>query len=657
MLNPFPMIKQFAKAKGLLANFWSALLIMIPASTWSQELEDFPGFGNFSKEEVTLKQVDFDKDANAVILHDLARSQFNEDHHLVTEHRVRIKILNEKGIDRANIVIPYYSRDNFEYITGVEAIIKTFEPNGLSTTENLSRKNIYNKKMDEFYSETRFTLPNVKAGSIFEYVYFSNKKSYSGLEDWNFQSDLPTLTSFYKLAILPNAEFTYKVYKLPTLPIEINNKTTGWVCFQMNNIPALHDEAYMDSRRDNLQRVTFQLSAFNVSGFKEKYINKWEDAAKELLHTPELGGQLNRTLAGTEEFIKATRAIPDEYERLKKVYAFVQQKMSWNGYNSKYTVDGIKKAWEKGSGTNGEINLAFINLLYQVNITACPLLANNRERGKIDINYPFIDQFAKLVTYVSLRGKPLVIDAADRSTPIHMVPYSLLNTYGYKIDKKDKGLLLLEDNQSYEANVIFINASLSPEGILSGSVLNQSLEYARLRRVSQFKKLDTPKYMERYFTANLTNLKADSLGVKNLEKDSLPLDQTFRFTQTLNTSGDYAFLNYHLFTNLEKNPFISNLRFSDINFGSPQRLIVSQIINLPDNYSVDAIPKNLKMITPDTAFALLRNIKVENGQLLIQFKLEINRSFFEREEYHLLQAFYKKMFGLLDEQIVLKRKS
>ncbi|CAN5790763.1 hypothetical protein BH10BAC3_BH10BAC3_38540 [soil metagenome] len=270
----------------------------------------------------------FDKNANAVIIHHLARSEYNDNHNLITEHRIKIKILTDKGINNGDIHITFYHKDDFEFLSGIDAVIRTYEPNGQCKTEHISPKNIYTTKINQFRSETRFAMPNVKAGSIIEYTYFSNMKHYGGLEEWSFQSDLPTITSYYRLAIVSNAEFTCKIYKLPSLPIEIDNKKDGWVTYKMQNIPALRDEAYMDSQRDNLQHVTFHLSAVNTNGFKEKYINSWDEAARELLSTPELGGQLNKSLYSTDDFIKAAKNISDLGERTKAVYAFVQQKIS-----------------------------------------------------------------------------------------------------------------------------------------------------------------------------------------------------------------------------------------------------------------------------------------------------------------------------------------
>lgn len=634
-----------------------SLLLLLTITSFSQSFAGYQAFGTFTQEEAKLKQVDFDKEASAVIIHDLARSEHNDEYNLITEHRVKIKILNDKGIDNANVTIRYYSKDGFEFINGVQAIIRSYKADGSYNDVTLDRKSIYDKKISEYYSEVRFTMPNAKAGSIFEYTYFSNKKHYGGLEDWKFQGELPIMHSFYSLAILPNTEFSYKVYKLPTFDIAIDDKTQGWVTFKMDNIPTLRDEAYMDARRDNLQRVAFQLSAINRTGYKQKVVETWDDVSREMLDMSSVGGQLNKSLPGTDDFIKVTKAISDPIARLKATYKYTQQHISSNGYIGWSSPDGIRKAWDKGSGNSGEVNLAFISLLKQVDITAIPLLTNERFRGKIDINYPSLDQFSNLLTYVTLTDKSLVIDASDKETPIGMVPYDLLNTYGYKVSKKDKGLMLIADDKLYDDNRISINAALGNDGILKGTVIDFSRDYARMERKADYKKNGANKFIEEYFSEGYTNLKADSLIIENLDNDSLPLTQALQFTQTLNTSGDYTFLDYHLFTGLAKNPFTSDTRFSDINFGSPRRYAVTELIQLPENFEVDALPKNISMITPDTAFSLYRYIKVENGVLSAQLKLTINRSFFDRDEYETLQSFYKQMFAILNEQVVLKQKS
>lgn len=633
------------------------LIFLTPIAGISQTFEDLPAFGEFTATEIEMKKCSFDPEANAIVLMDLARSNPGDQNQLITEHRIRIKILNEKGFDHATVSIPYYRKEDYEYISDVKGVISNYDAYNRPTTTTLDRKSIFDVKVNELYSQIKFTMPNVKAGSIFEYSYTSTMKSYGGLEDWVFQTDIPTVRSRYHLYIITNAEFAYQVYKLPTIPIKItNNKETGSVVFEMENMAGLRDEPYMDSRRDNLQRVTFQLAMINRGNGASKYLNSWDEVSRELLSRPDFGNQLHKSLSGTDEFIKTTKLLTDPNEKLKLVYQYVQQRMGRNSYDSKYSIDGLKKAWEKGIGTSGEVNLAFINILQDVGIDAVPMLASDREYNKINISYPFIDQFHQTITCVRLPDKTLYIDASDKLTPIHMIPYSLLNTYGFIIDKKKGGLVLIENKKLYYENVVNIMADISEEGVLSGSVFERNSDYAKLERKNFYKKADTEKYLERYFQRAYTNLKADSLEISNLDNDTLPLVQKVQFTQTLNTSGDYTLLGIDLFSGIPKNPFSSDIRFSDINFGSPQRFVVNQTIMLPEQFEIDELPKNASMITADTSFKLIRRIETHEGRISTQLKLEINQSYFKQEDYEMLQAFFKKMQGILDEQIVLKKK-
>jgi hypothetical protein len=416
------------------------------------------------------------------------------------------------------------------------------------------------------------------------------------------------------------------------------------VSFEMQNIPSLNDEAFMDARKDNLQRVTFQLAAQQRDGFKNNYLSSWDDVARVVLDYDELGGQLKKSLPGTDPFVKSTKAISSETERIRTVYSYVQQHMGWNGYSSKYSPDGIKKAWDKQSGTNGEINIIFINLLREVGIDAVPLLASDRAHMKVDLSYPFLDQFNKVVTYVFLADKTMVIDASDFNTPFYLVPRGILNTYAYIVDRKRKGIVFVENTSNFYDNHISVFSMLTPEGVLDGSATIRSKDYARLERKYNYKKLSTAQFAEKYYLVNDTDLKTDSLVVSNIDKDSLTFDQAFAFKQTLNNSGEY------------KNPFTTPNRFSDINLGYQSKFTFLQTLELPANIVVDAIPKNITMTTPDTSLILKRYISVEGNQLVCQLKLEVLKTYYEKEEYPYLKEFYKKLYAYLDEQIVLKQK-
>src|SRR6187455_678307 len=104
------------------------LSFLISLASFSQMV--FPEFGKFTTEEISLKQCSFDPEAEAIILLDKAVVNYDDDYHMITERRVRIKILNEKGLDRANIIIPFYHKDDFEYIGKVVAYTFNYDASG-----------------------------------------------------------------------------------------------------------------------------------------------------------------------------------------------------------------------------------------------------------------------------------------------------------------------------------------------------------------------------------------------------------------------------------------------------------------------------------------------------------------------------------------------
>src|SRR5258705_1144063 len=157
-------------------------LLLLLLSFFFQKISaqsSLPPFGVYSEEEMNLKGCPFEKDAEAVVLLDEAYSDWSDNYQLVTTRRIRIKILNQRGIDRGNITIPFYSKDDFEFIKNIEGY--SFYENSLFT---LNKKSIYTEKVNDRYSNMKFALPNVKVGSIVEYKYESVMKNFGGLDEW-----------------------------------------------------------------------------------------------------------------------------------------------------------------------------------------------------------------------------------------------------------------------------------------------------------------------------------------------------------------------------------------------------------------------------------------------------------------------------------------
>ncbi len=637
-------------------NLFVFCFLLVGNFTYSQ---DFPGYGSVNGEEINLKQCSFDKEANAVVLLHEAYSDHDDQRRLITTHHIRIKILNEKGFSSANITIPFYRKDDFELISSVEGMTINVDKGNAVVSTPLEHTSVFTRKTNERMGEVVFTFPAIQAGSIIDYKYKSTMDHYGRLEDWYFQDRLPVMVSRYTLIIVPNMEFAYRVNKSDEFPIVIKRVESGsGVYFEMNNIPGLVDEPYMDARSDYLQKVIFQLSGFVTKRFgQKKYMTSWDEVTRELLSSPYFGSQIGKSIPGTEEFVKQVKIMTSPEEKMKAVYNYVRINMRWNRVYSKYAFEGVKEAWQRKSGNSGEINLLLVNLLREVSLDANPMLVSERFHGKVDISYPFIDQFNSVFACVVINNSKYFLDGTEPSLPAHITPYNILNTTAFIVNRKTGGLINIANDTAQYKEIIVAALTLAENGSLSGDISVHSREYARIKKLDEFK-ADKNKYIATNFMVEGTDFSVKDLKLKNIENDSLTLEQNCALSGNLQTAGDFSFLPLNLFTGFYANPFLSDIRFSNINFGFRRIINLNITIQLPTVFTVDDLPKSLKLSNPDKDIVFIRQIQYDkqNNYLTCMIFLEFTRSLYDKDMYAEVKVMYQKMLEYLKEPLVLKRK-
>ncbi|MEP6673823.1 MAG: DUF3857 domain-containing protein [Ferruginibacter sp.] len=636
--------------------FFIALVVTVQFS-FSQELANY---ADPSPEELEMKVCSFDKDAGSVMLLNEAFSDYDDEHHLITRHHIRIKILKEKDLNQANVSIPYYRKDDFEIIDDIAGLTINSNGSGDPSRENIDPKTIFKQNTNEQLGEVRFAFPAVKKGSIIEYRYRSTMKHYGGLEDWEFQQEIPVVLSKYKLVITPNTEFTYRITKRDDLQITVKpNSSDGSIYFEMKNIPGLNEEPYMDARNDYVQKVIFQLSGYNSDGTgfgRTKYMNSWDAVTNELINDENFGKQLGKNLSGTDDFIKQTKLLSSDEAKMKAVYDYVARNMNWNGFHSKYSMDGVKQAWSKRTGNKADINLILVNLLKDAELTAYPMLVSERYHGKVNTDYPFIDQFSSIFACVVINGKKYYLDATDKFTPARLTPYEILNTSALLVNRKAGGLINISNDSLQYQEDINVSMEVNEDGTLKGTVTVEGADYARSEKLEDSKE-DLGILKKSYADNQPLAVNIGNFEIRNQDKDSLALLENFSFTGTLNSSGGYTFVPLNLFSGFQNNPFVADERFSNVNFGYKKTITVVSNIKLPKNYTVDDVPKRIKVVTPEQDIIFLREIvyNKESSSVDCTLKFEFKKSLYLVDDYPLLKEIYKKIFEYLKEPLLLKK--
>jgi hypothetical protein len=330
--------------------------------------------------------------------------------------------------------------------------------------------------------------------------------------------------------------------------------------------------------------------------------------------------------------------------------------MAWNHFYSKYSIDGIKSAWKRKTGTSGEINLLLIDLLKEAGLEVYPVLVSERFHGKVDPGYPFIDQFNSVFACVEINKRRYYLNGIDKTTPPHLIPSGVLNTTGFLVKRKAGELVYItNDTTSYRENII-AKLVLAEDGSLSGDILVNSADYARMEKLDDYK-ASKENFIKQHFVVPGTSLGVKDVAVTNIENDSLSLDQAGKLSGGLNRTGDYSFLPLNLFTGFYANPFLATNRFSNINFGYRRNIMLSIEVQLPPNYAVDELPKSVRLTNPDQDIVFLRQVEYDKSTSIIRCLMQVHfkKSLYEADMYEMVKEMYKRLFNYLKEPVVLKR--
>ena len=644
-------------------------VILLPGLLLSLSLfaqNDIPAFGKVDKADLEMKQCPFDAAAEAMVLFDVAEVYCFLNLNSLTsrlssqlERHVRIKILNNKGLDFANIHIPFIAEDNTEDIKNLSAETINLDATGNIIVTKVDKSSFFTKKMNKRYSEIIFAFPDVRVGSIIEYKYKDDADYLYAVRDWYFQQTIPVKFSRYILDF-PN-ELVISAQPHGVLSVDMkqtSNENRSIKTFSMSGVPALRDEQYISCNKDYLQQVVPYMVSLDLPGqVTHDLLRTWPRLVKNLMEDESFGLQLKKNIPRTSDLDAMLVNISDPYKKMEIIHNYVKKNMEWNNMYGIWALDGVKSAWKDKRGTTGEINLILVNLLKDADIDAYPILISTRDHGRINIAIADYDQFNKVMAYVKIGEHIYVLDATDKYTPVQLIPFEVLYSEGLVIEKYDSyqwGWKPLWDDTHLFENSIVIEAAIDDKSIMKGEVLINSFDYSRIDRITKLK-ADKEKFLKDYFTSEDNSLKIDSLTFENTDTDSLPLVQFCKFTQNINSSGGYNYFSLNLFSGMNKNPFIADTRFSDVFFGANQAYTIDASISIPPGYSFETLPKNMRMRLPDTSIVFSRVASIIDKQLSVRMELQFKRPVYYSDEYDMFHEFYKKLFTVLNEQFVFKK--
>ncbi len=645
-----------------------SLFLLIALFSNSQEAHFNSKSYDVTLNDLKLNTYTKDTIANALVIYEYGNSYIdNDDYELKTEIKRKVKILNREGFNEANIQIPLFKNKNgSEKVSKIKATTYNLV-DGVIKATILIKKNIFEENYDENHNLYKFTLPNIKEGSVITYSYILSSPFVFKYKGWNFQEDIPVLYSEYR-TLIPGI-YDYNIKLVGGKKLSINEQKLKKEClktynggvadcaysiYAMENVPAFIEEDYMTSKSNYLSRIEYELKTYHsFTGGIENYTKTWETVARELRTDKNIGKQLSKTvdiesLMGSEILNER-----DSLEKAKKIYKYVQDNYTWNGYHRIFKDVSVKKLIEEKSGNISAINILLHNLLNEANITVKPLLLSTRDQGFTTKIFPVLSEFNYLLVQATINDKTYLLDATDDYLSFGMIPFKCLNGYGRLLDLKKGSEWVDITPPKYTAYYVDTQLKIDDD-IVSGTVKSQSTGYYALKQKKKYFP-NSNAYIE-----DLDNSSpfVEISDFKVLSDDKSDLFKSeYHVEYNNDNTGNMLYIAPVLVKLFNENPFKLQERTYPVDFGYKMTYFYVLTFQVGDNYSIEDIPKNTIVALPNNTGKASFSAKADGNTIQVNLNITFRHRIYPAEYYPYLKALMGKIIDIQNNAlIVLKKK-
>ncbi len=662
-------------------------LVVFQTMNFAQELK----FGKVSKEELEETKHPLDPNAPAAILSKKYTVKYEYQQNIgfvqIREITMRIKIYTQEGFEYADYMAPFYnSKSARETVSKVNGTTYNLE-GGKITETKLKSDQVFENEITKYRSEVKFTMPNVKPGSVLEYKYEIRSPFEQNIDQVECQYEIPLNKLDVKISI-PDY-YTVKPSTKGYFPINLKQSkentsftlmstertnsggtfntvssqtyadnytyTSNVYSVTMSNVPAIKLEPYVDNLSNYKAAINMEVVGFQFPGqLYKSYAQTWDDVVKSIYDNENFGGELKKTGYFEQDLDKVINDITIQTDRMAAVLEFCKNKIKWNDYYSLFSRDGVKDAYKKGVGNSGDINLNLINMLNYAGLIANPILVSTKSHG-IPL-FPTLEGFNYVIAGVELNGSFYLLDASDKFSIVNVLPERAINWSG-RLIKKSGG---------YEEVSLFPSTASQENSIVSFS-LKEDAKIIGKRRV-QYTSYLAKNFREKYVNVSKDSYlekmesKYEGIDISNHEVTDdkelyQPVSETYDFemANVADKIGNTMVFSPMFFLATSSNPFKSETREYPIDFVFPVKSRQTFTVTIPEGYTIESIPAPLNIAMPDNLGSYRYTIQKTETTVQLVVQYEINKAYISQDYYDIVKDFFKQIVDKEAEKVVLKK--
>lgn len=651
-----------------------ALLLLMCSRVGAQ----IPKFGHVKAEEISDMTNPVDPEAEAVFLYRNCSStfQFNAEGMLVLETRMRcrLKILKEEGKDWATVAITtHYNKKNMssDVVSGIDAVAYNLEGGKVVKTK-MQDKYVVKEQTSDYSRTTKFTVPDVKVGTVVEYKYTIVSPRYYRIPTWYSQLSIPVIKSHCDITYDNDFQFSFeskgyeqqKVEKIPShVSYSFRGKLFNADAQQLNidaeNMPAIKSEGFVSNPKTYASRVEFELRSVSVPGvFYKNLTTDWSQVKKNLGEECYFDKCLKIKNPFKAEMDAMNLMSLKSVDRADAIFKLLKSKLKWNETYALWNEDPLD-AVKDGKGNNAQLNFILISMLKDAGIVCTPILVKFRSGGPLPFSYATLEQLDSFaVAFCDESGNLFFLDSSADYGGINVIPAKMLND-GILYDQSIVPNALPRYNLANIAGhktAKTIIAMVSADGKIQGSLRNvmygqDAMQFNKAYHAADDSASFVAKNGER------DDYEITSYRVKDVEGSNVGVMENIRFTKELMVNGDRIYFNPMVFPDEHNDYFTSEVRKYPVEFPFLEGTTVSSRIVIPQDYEIEELPQNAQYTFHNGDLNVVIAITVQGNTISTTYKSEVNTVMVLPTDYAALREFWGHLLELNSLNVVLKKKA
>ncbi|KPH13029.1 transglutaminase-like domain-containing protein [Chryseobacterium sp. ERMR1:04] len=627
--------------KIVLIAFCTINLIFIDA-----QKHEFLNPPKFNDADLSKQKSGLDENAPAEILYKSQHFMIDTSTGLLYKKAFyRVKIYDkDKAEDWLNLEIPLYKNGSSEEkLNKIKAFTYNLE-NGVVVPTKVEKSSKYKSKESKYLSITKFAFPNVKNGSVIEYQYEVASPFLFAIPEIIIEGDTPSLYTEYVLEnplnISYNINYTGSLSPKHRIIEEKILYGTQYKTYRFGyeNLKGFKTEKFVKNDKNYRTKVSAELNSTNFKELK-LYSSSWEEIKERLYQNEDFGGELKRSKLAKENMPAGIADLKTDVEKANAIFNYVQKTFTWNNDRGIYTEDGIKKMLETKTGNAAEINLFLVMMLREAGVKADPVLISTVNKGLINLISPNVSNMNFVIVAIETKEGLHIYDATSKQSSMDQLPPRDWNQYGILLSKdKVKQMQMVNAKPSF--TYLTANAKINEDGSISGTYSDKDTG-----TFAMFVKENYDDNNEKYKKQYKENYAIDFTDIDSKVLESGDFESTMKFSSDnlIDRVGKKMIINPMLFLNKNSNEFDqTEQRKYTIDFISPYTKVKKVVLEIPEGYSIEELPKSKKIVTEDKEISYNYVVEQKGNTLEIISTTTVNSADYPKEYY----PAFKQIWGV-----------